>query len=197
MNLKKIFLLPAGFLAIHLLYVSCCKCLDTNEPYIEIAQLTVTASAAGNAVVDNGVPTTVDSIRLYYTVYNKCVAYQNPFADLVTSAYACSCQGCGYDGLKSKIKSITITSDSAYNGIAAGSSLNDNFKAININASGVLDYITIDSMRKYINTTPYVGNIPIVTGVKPTDFHGHKFTMTIQTEDNKTVMTTTKRINWF
>ncbi|MBL7762578.1 MAG: hypothetical protein JNL23_04050 [Chitinophagaceae bacterium] len=197
MNLKKILLLPAGFLAIHLLYVSCCKCLDTNEPYNEIAQLLVSASGSGNTVVDNGVPTTVDSIRLYYTVYNKCVAYQNPFSGFVSSAYACDCKGCGYDGLKSKIKSITITSDSIYNGVAAGSSLNDNFKAVSINANNVLEYITIDSLRKYINTVTYVGNIPIVTGVKPTDFHGHKFTFTIQTEDNKTVMVTTKRINWF
>ena len=197
MNLKKILLLPAGFLAIHLLYVSCCKCPDTNEPYIEIGRLEVSASATGNAVVDNGVPTTVDSIRLYYTVYNKCVAYQNPFANLVSSAYACSCQGCGYEGVKSKIKSITVTSDSAFNGIAAGSSLNNNFKAVNINTNNVLEYITIDSMRNYINTLSYVGNIPIVTGVKPTDFHGHKFTLTIQTEDNKTVKATTKMINWF
>lgn len=199
MSLKKILLLPAGFLAIHLLYVSCCKCVDTNEPYIEIGRLEVSASAAGNAVIDNGVPTTVDSIRLYYTVYNKCVASRNPFSGIVSTANAtsCDCMGCGYQGLKSKIKSITITSDSAFNGIAAGSSLNDNFKAINITTNNVLQYITIDSMRKYINTTPYVGNIPIITGVKPTDFHGHKFTMTIQTEDNKTVMTTTKRINWF
>lgn len=101
MNYRKIIILPVCFFVSHLIYIGCCKCPDVFERYYEVLNVTVRPFGSGNAVVDNGQVTTVDTLHLVYSFSNKCVAKKNPdLSFLVNSAYACSCVGCGADGLK-------------------------------------------------------------------------------------------------
>ena len=128
---KKVIILPFSFLLIHFGYIACipCKCETVRAKYFRVENIIVWPYANSNMITDPTVPLRTDTISLRYEFSIGCVAYQkNPFTELLNTAYACSCNECGYEGTKSKIRTFEITSDSVYNGAPANTSLNNVFK---------------------------------------------------------------------
>ena len=198
MNLKKILILPVGFLLTNMMYIACCDCKPINKFFYEVINVAVSPSGSGKAIVDNGTPVTVDSLYLDYLFYTNCIAVQkNNFSFLVNTASACSCIGCGEKGLKSKVTSIEITSDNMYNGIAANNSLNNIFKTYNKYNIYNNNSVSIDSMITLINVNQEsMSDFNLFTITKPGNTSPHQFTLKAVFVNGKIFTTKTKPIIW-
>jgi len=195
---KKMIILPLLFLLVHFGYIACipCKCETIREKYFKVENIIVLAYANSNMITDPTIPLTTDTISLRYEFYIGCVAYQkNPFVDFLNAAYACSCAECGYEGTKSKIRTFEISSDSVYNGIPPNTSLNNVFKIKKWYTINPSDGKTLDTVKTYINNGyPLSSPVTLFSTTKPLDAKGHKFTLTMTTEDGVTRSVTTPRI---
>ncbi|MEO6406436.1 MAG: hypothetical protein ABIO32_13165 [Ferruginibacter sp.] len=149
---------------------------------------------SGNAVVDSNMVTQVDTLYLRYSSYINCVAQeQNPFSFLVNKTMACKCADCGRAGLKSKIRSLELTSDSIYNGIPANGSLNSIFKTYYYSNS----VITVDSLKNAVNNNGVkLFSLELFTTTKPSNNKGHKLKLKIIFEDGSEVSALTGRLYW-
>lgn len=196
MNYRKIIILPLSFFICHLIYIGCCKCPEVFERYYEVLSATVRPSGSGNAVVDNGQIITVDTLYLTYNFNNKCLAKKNlDLSFLVNSAYACSCRGCGEDGLKNKLSFLQVTSDIIYNGIAPDQSLNSFFK-VKRNYSLYEDY-SVDSLVKAVNNGyRHLDEVSFFTKVKPGNNAGHQLKLTMAFTNGIVVSVSTNPIRW-
>lgn len=195
--LKKILILPVGFLITTFLYISCCKCLDPKGDFYEVQSASVQPVGSGGVLVDNGNPVTADTVFLNYPLAVNCVAKSNiDLSFLVNSAYACSCNGCGNKGLKSKLLSIELTSDNTFNGIAANNSLNSLFK-VKGDYMAMPDY-SIDSLVSFFNgqNDGIRGYFSLFTKTKPGNTLNHKFTMKMVYVNSTVVTATTNAIKW-
>ena len=192
MNYKKIIILPALFLLTHILYIGCCKCEDSNKAFYNINSLTVQPRGSGNAIIDTGTVTNVDSVFLNYNFDFRCTAsHIDPFSFLVSSTYACKCNECGLGGLKIKLTSIEITSDSLYNGIAPNTSLNSFFQVHYYGNS----FISIDSIITLMNTSR-VYSTRLFTTTKPGNNQGHKFNLKMVFTDGRELTISSRTIYW-
>jgi hypothetical protein len=193
--LKKILILPIGFLVTTFLYVSCCKCLDPKGNFYEVTRATVNAFGSGGILVDNGIPVTADTVFLNYYLTTNCVAEaKTDLSFLVNSVYACSCNGCGNKGLKSKLLSIDITSDNIFNGVAANNSLNSFFK-VKSDYTTSPDY-SIDSLVTLFNNDGLRAGYSLFTKTKPGNTFSHKFIMNMVYANSTTVTVVTNPIKW-
>lgn len=195
MNLKKILILPVGFIITNFLYVACCKCPDATYHYYEVLNAAVKPLGSGGQIIDNGIPITVDTVYLNYSLIPKCVAKaKTDFSFLVNSAYACKCNECGRGGLKNKLTSIEITSDNVFNGIAANGSLKSFFM--------VKDYYSntgysIDSLISIFNKKDKsVYTYSLFTKTKPGNTAGHKLKLTMSFANSTAVTVVANPIIW-
>lgn len=80
-----------------------------------------------------------DSVRLLTTFEAEFLSfYSNPLNGLMNSAYATTCEEPGDEGLNDKVKGLIITSNSDFNDIPAGESLNE---LITVNRQKIKDWI--------------------------------------------------------
>ncbi len=200
MHYKKIIIIPAVFILCNTLYISCCKCPEQTQPFYDITKINVTTNGSAKAIIDTGVITTVDSVFINYIFVNDCVAKEeNPFSFLVNQTYACSCESCGLSGLKNKIDTLDITSDSTYNGIAPNKSLKQFFK-IGPSASplSINNVYGLDSLKTILNSNKdgYAGDKTFFTTTKPGNSLGHAFKLKIVFVGGKKLEVKTNRIRW-
>ena len=194
MSYKKIIILPALFILSTMVYIGCCKCDDVLE-FSEYKNFIVRAYGSGGAIIDTGAITTTDTVFLQYTPQVNCVAVQkSSLTFLGNETYACKCVGCGRSGLKHKVVSIKISSDSIYNGVPADMPLNNFFKAqLYFGTSS----IAIDSLVNIINSrqVPYA---PIIfhTSIKPSNSKRHLFKMEMSFQNGNLLTTRSRRIVW-
>jgi hypothetical protein len=198
MNLKKILILPVGFLFTNIMYIACCDCKPTNKPYYQAVNLLLKPSGSNYTVVDNGTPVNIDSLYLDCMFYSDCVtSSKNDFSFLINTATACKCNGCGNEGLKSKVTSIEITSDNIYNGISPNSSLNNLFKTYDKYTLRSNINITIDSVISLINTNQMrLSNLNLYTKIKPGNTLGHQINLKATFANGSTFSSKTKSIYW-
>ncbi len=200
MNLKKILILPVGFVLTNIIYIACtnCRCEKISNHYYEVLNITVKPLGSKNTAVDNGTPVNVDSLYLDYLLYTNCVAsHKSNFSFLVNTANACSCESCGDMGLKSKVTSIEITSDNVYNGIPANTPLNTFFKTYN--KYNIYNYsnITIDSLITLLNLNKRgIGDLNLYTTTKPANILGHQLNLKTTFANGSTFSSKTKVIYW-
>jgi hypothetical protein len=194
MNYRKIIIIPALFILSNVVYIGCCKCNDAALNYYNITKLFVTTNGSAKAIVDTGAVTTVDSIFINNDIYRDCVAQSNNnFSFLGNEAMACKCNECGREGLKNKIDSIIITSDSVYQNIAANVSLSNYFK---VKQAGN-NFISIDSFKNILNTASYASaSEQYVITTKPNNSKGHIFKVKMRFADAKILTASTRRIYW-
>jgi hypothetical protein len=197
-TMKKIIILPIGFILTNVLYTACCNCKPVKNHFFSVQNLTISAAGSGNKVVDNGNTVYMDSLYLETTFNVTCVAaHQNPFSFLVNSAYACSCENCGDQGLKSALTSVEITSNNTYNGIAAGNSLNQFFKTYNKYHSSYSPGLSIDSMTTLINSNKIaITSFNLYTQTKPGNTSGHQLQVKTSFANGSVFTTKTKAIFW-
>jgi hypothetical protein len=195
MSLKKLLILPVGFLLSNFLYISCCKCVDSKDHFYKVENANVKPLGSGAVVIDTGIPVTADTVFLNYYLGIDCVAEaKTDFSFLVNGAYACKCQECGSQGLKSKITSVEITSDNAFNGIAANTSLNAFFK---VKGDYPAPDFVLDSLVSIINRENGIKvYFSVFTKTKPGNTAGHQFKLKMVYANNTTVTSISKPITW-
>lgn len=198
MHLKKLLLLPFGFVFTNFLYIACCNCKPVNKKYYEAVNLLLTPSGSKNTVVDNGTTVYVDSLYLDCLFYTDCVAvHTNPFSFLVNTANACSCESCGDEGIKTKITSVAISSNNLYNNITANGSLNSFFKVYEKYGARAGTSISIDSAIILINLNQKrLGDFNLYTKTKPGNAAGQQLTVKATFANGNTFTSTTKPIYW-
>jgi hypothetical protein len=195
MNYKKIIILPALFILSNVLYIGCCKCEESIYKFYDITNLFVSLKGSGNAIIDTGKVTMVDTIFINSDIYRDCAARNNsPFDFLSNEAMALSCNClCGQNGLKNEIDSILITSDSVYNNISANTALNSLFTVKESNNS----FTTLDSYKSVLNNSSYLlPNSSFITTIKPNNTRGHIFNVKFKFTNGKVIEAKTKRIFW-
>lgn len=183
-----------------MMYIACniCQCEKISKHYYEVVNITVKPIGSKNTAVDNGTSVNVDSLYLDYLMYTNCVAsHQNEFSFWVNTANACSCISCGDQGLKSKVTSMEITSDNAYNGIPANTSLNSFFKTYNkFNIYGYSS-ISIDSTITLLNLDKRgMSDLNLYTTTKPGNTLGHQINFKVTFANGTTFFSKTKAIYW-
>ncbi len=180
------------------MYVSCCNCPDFKEKFYKISALTVNAYGSSNATIDTGAVTSVDTIYVKYEMIQDCIAdASEQFRGFLNAAYACYCSGCGYNGLKSKIKNFVITSDTKYNDtLPAGNSLNQIFRVKKWNYYQDHNKITLDTVKTKLNEGYQDFSLVLYAVIKPAPNSTHRFTLTIEMENGEKVTSVTKPINW-
>lgn len=131
--------------------------------------------------------TTIRRIALNYGSFN-----------LINTAYACKQAYDGYT-LKYKIDSISIISDTIYNGINAGVSLNTLFK---YNASYSGNYYGINKLIEELNSSSnfrddIFSNIFLITDIKPDFNTKHKLFIKIYKANSEIIEGETIPFAWY
>jgi hypothetical protein len=167
MNLKKILILPLGFILIHALYIGCCKCIEGNF-HREISSLrAIEYSHSGFSTKDtiNVTDTLFATIQFNYNLIGKNST--NPMAQLINTAYAtrCNCGNYSDSGYKYKIDSLVITSSDNFKGVPPGKDISSFFKATQsiFFGSGSTNFITIPQLIDSMNAKKYYDNIDLFT----------------------------------
>jgi len=183
MNLKKILILPVGFILIHILYIGCCKCIEGNF-HREISSLrALEYGHSGFSTKDTikVIDTLFTTIQFNYNLVGKNT---NPMAQLVNSAYAtrCNCENYSDSGYKYKIDSLVITSSDNFKGVTAGQDISSFFKAaqpIFITGGGTVNFITIPQLIDSMNTQKNYDNINLYAspGNMPVKIQQLKYTL--------------------
>ena len=132
--MKKIIILPASFFLIHILYIGCCKCVESlgGKPYRNITA--ITAREYGNArKFSRDTVYVKDSLTVSVSFPFNYIAnnIKNPMQQFVGTANAlsCSCINITDSGYKYRIDSLKITSDNNIYGITAGQDISNLFTA--------------------------------------------------------------------
>jgi hypothetical protein len=200
MILKKILILPVGFILIHVLYIGCCKCIEGNF-HREISSLRAFEYTRSNL-------NTIDTVRVTDTLYSDInINYVfiaknivNPISQFVNAAYAtsCNCGGLYTDsGFRYKIDSLVITSNNTFKGIPAGQNISGYFTAIytNLNNNNVtyfplpqfIDSLNVNKKYSQINLFANPGNL--------TD-KIHRLKYALYTNGKNYEITSTKVVVW-
>jgi hypothetical protein len=199
MNLKKVLILPVAFLLTNIMYIACCDCKPTNKHYYQAENLVLKPYGSNMIVVDTGTTVNMDSLYLDALFYTNCVvSHQSNFSFLVNTASACKCpEGCGGNGLKSKITTIDITSDNIYNGRPVSTSLNSIFKTYDKYNPPTGIYLSIDSMVTLINLNQReLSSLNFYTTTKPGNTLGHQINFKATFANGSTFSSKTKAIYW-
>ncbi len=195
MRYKKIIILPVLFVLSTVIYIGCCPKAEVF-PFYKILGIGASAYGSGKAVIDTGAVTMVDSIYLNYGFIRDCAKTKNnPVSFLMNQSFALKCGGniCGNEGIKTKIQSINITSDSLYNSIAANTTLNNLFKV----TLGNNFFVSIDSLKNSVNNSNRrLDWEQFVITTKPANNKGHVFKLNLQFFDGTILSASTKRIYW-
>lgn len=201
MNLKKILILPVGFIFTHALYIGCCKCAE-GIFYREISSATASHySPLPNTSLDttytNDSLTTIIQLRFNYITQTK-----SNFANaLVNTAYAtsCSCDNFTDLGYKYNIDSLIITSNNEFNGVAAGDNLAAFFKGIencNHSTATSLVYLPIQQTLDSLNKCRAYDAVYINTAIQPGPNKVHKFNYRLYSNGRKYEITGRKVVKW-
>ena len=184
------------FILSTVVYVSCCGDKPVIYPFYKVTGIGVSTYGSGRAIIDTGAITMVDTIFFNLGFIQDCsVKAKNPFAFLGNETFALQCpeNECGNNGIKSKISSLNITSDSLYNSQPSNTSLNNYFK-VNL---GNNNSISMDSLIKDINANKRrLQWEQLFTTTKPLNNKAHAFTLTLIFEDGALLTASTKRIKW-
>jgi hypothetical protein len=177
MNLKKVLILPVGFILVHILYIGCCKCIE-GPFHKEITSLRVSEYGDKNFYSKDSVKV-IDTLFSGIDIRYNLVAQNkiNPFAGFVNAAYATNCD-CGVItdlGYKYKIDSLVITSNNIFKVEAIGNNITSYFKAINPSSNSTISYITIPQLIDSINNAKTMYGITLITDKTGITNKTHRF----------------------
>lgn len=169
MSLKKILILPVGFIMVHILYIGCCKCLE-GDYYRGISSL--------RALHYNGLPNaSLDTVYITDTLFTSLQVnfnyitqtQKNPLSQLVNTAYATSCDCITSDlGYKYPMDSLVITSNKIFNALPAGANIASLFKGMfSYSSSGIPQYLPIPQMLDSINKYKTFDNLNLINTQLP------------------------------
>lgn len=179
--MKKVIILPLGFVLVHILYIGCCKCVE-GDYFRELSSLRafhygkLTSSNLDTVLVTDSLFT---SFQLNFNLITK--TKPNPFNQLVNAAYATSCHCAAYGdrGYKYPIDSIVIKSDKTFNGLAPGNNLVSFFKGLSmecIRGSGTaLPYMPVPQLLDSTAVCKRYDNLTLLCTTQPGPEKIHHF----------------------
>lgn len=184
---KKLIILPAGFILIHIFYIGCCGCKEGTFHRDITALRGYELSHVGLNTRDTVfvADTLFADLNINYDYIVKNNA--NPFSSLVNKTYALSCNnGCDNfidSGFKYKFDSLTITSNNNFKGIPAGQNIASFFTAMyynNIFASNTtIQYISIPQLIDSLNIDRRNSAISLFTNTSAPTYKNHHFKYTL------------------
>ena len=200
MSLKKILLLPAGFLLVHILYIGCCKCVQGGPFHREITSLTGYEISHSNLNTKDTVHV-VDTLFSYIGINYKHIAKNevNPFSSFVNSAYAfnCNCDNFTDSGFKYKIDSLVITSNATFKGIPAGNDIGAYFTGVFYsNSSSNLSYLSIPLLVDSMNANRNYFQVNFFTTASGLIEKIHRFKYTIYSNGHSYDAVSNKVLVW-
>lgn len=201
MDLKKILILPVGFILVHTLYIGCCKCITGNY-HREISVLRSHEYSHSNTDTRDTVKvidTLFTSININFNLVSQKII--NPFAQLVNAAYATSCNCSNYidQGFKYKLDSLVITSNHVFKDIPAGQNISNYFKAVwitNTAVPGLLNTVTVPQLIDSMNTTRLYDNISLLTNPGTMPVKNHQLKYSLHSNGKIYDVTATKIVTW-
>jgi hypothetical protein len=186
MDLKKIVILPACFILIHVLYIGCCKCVESlgGKPYRNITGVIVKENGNAGKFSRDTVYITDTLTAMFIFPFEYIANYtKNPMQQFVGTANAlsCHCINIADSGYKYKIDSLKITSDNDIFGIQAGRDLSSLFKGALFNrGSGVVQYnLSVPQVLDSISLTKNYDQFLLLLNRGSPVIKTHKFTYTI------------------
>jgi hypothetical protein len=197
MNLKKILILPIGFILIHAFYIGCCKCIQ-GPFHKEITSLRVSEYGDKNFYSKDSVKV-IDTLFSIIDIRYNLVAQNNanPFTGFVNAAYATSCNCGSYEdlGFKYKIDSLVITSNNVFKGEAIGKNIAKYFTCVYADyVNNTTTNITIPQLIDSININKKNYGISIFTTVAGTTNKIQRFTYKLFTSGTSFEASDTKII---
>jgi hypothetical protein len=198
MNLKKVLILPVGFILVHILYIGCCKCIEGNF-YREPSSM----NALHYSKLNN---TSLDTVYIKDTLFTSLLVRfnyiskgkSNPFNQLVNAAYATSCNcNTGDLGYKYNIDSLEITSNKNFNGVSAGMNIVDFFKGLYLyTASGAPQYLPVRQMLDSLNKNRRFDNLELITSTLPGPEKNHVLKYRVYSNTKQYAATARKVAVW-
>ncbi len=125
--IKKIIILPLGFLLLAILEIACSRC-DKTERLVNIRLLSnggLGLFTNSFAIIPNSGTTTTNSVIINSKFATECYVINNK-TSLFNSASAFKKEPCpcGANGFPNPVRKLVFTSNSSYENIIAGASLN-------------------------------------------------------------------------
>lgn len=206
MSLKKIFLLPALFILVHVCYLGCCKCITDlkGKPYRQITTIRVGEYANNSNRYSKDTVFIKDSLSVGINFNYEYIAhnYKNPFAALVnpSMALSCNCINVEDSGYKYKIDSIGIYSNNTFRGVTAGSNLQSFFTAAySARSNGTYVYVTdltIPQVLDSLAVTKKYDQFAFFTAVLNPAVKQHRFTFKFFTNGRVVEASSQKLLLW-
>ena len=166
-----------------------CFCPDSDFDYVKINSIDL------NTEIDNN-KTQKITIWINFLDYDYIVNNHINYS-FVKTAIATSCRNEGGSGLKPRIDSIILVSNSTFNGILPGNSINQYTKSYFKGQDIELD-IETDWLHEYLNNHSYLysflANISIVE--EPNDSLNHIFTVKLMMSDGTVIKESTNEIEY-
>ena len=132
-----------------------------------------------------------DSVKLLITFEADFVGnITNPLSGFMNSAYALTCEEPGDYGLENNIESLIVTSNSKFNDIPAGESLNN---ILQVNGSKSIEE-WISKSKSWMFRYDNLGHLVLTD--KPETSSVHIFTLEIEMESGVTIKQETKEVQW-
>lgn len=167
--MKKLIILPLGFILVHVLYIGCCKCVQGNffREFSSVRALHYSKLPNTNIDTVYISDTLFTSLQVNFNYITQ--AEKNPFGQLVNAAYATSCHCATGDlGYKYPVDSITISSNKTFNGMPAGANIVSAFRGnYYYTISGVPQFLTVPQLLDSMNKTRRFDNIQLLTATLP------------------------------
>lgn len=188
-------MLKKSFLIIVIFVSGILSCCTSVIPHISIDNFTIAFDDGNRNYIEEGTIST-DSLYIQTSLdveYLSSTWDGNPF---VSTALAISCEPDGYNGLKDKMTGISFTSNQDFNNVEAGDLLNSIIVISNRNfilADNSLEGL-IAQLNRFYDLEFEI--IEFIITEKPTNNSTHKFTITMDFESGKNIVTTSKEITW-
>ncbi len=178
MSLKKILILPVGFILLHTLYIGCCKCVDGSF-YKDITSLGANENGDRRFFSKDSV-IVIDTLFASLNINFNWVTQNkpNPFAGFINAAYAtsCKCNTTNDLGFKYKIDSLVITSNTTFKGVPSGNDISSLFKGLYYSNTSINPtYMPVAQLLDSISTSKYVYGINFITTATNVINKTHKF----------------------
>ncbi len=201
--MKKIIILPALFFLVHILYIGCCKCVESlgGKPYRDIKGVIVKEYGnAGKFSRDTVYIRDTLTVGFIFPYEYIATNTKNPMLPFVGTANAlsCNCINIEDSGYKYKIDSLKITSDKDIFGIQAGQDLSGLFTGVlSRRGSGVTQYnFSIPQVLDSFNLTRNYDQLFLILDRSSPVIKTHKFTYRIFVNGSVLQTTSQGKLYW-
>jgi hypothetical protein len=179
--------------------VACCP--EETRDYVKFGNvnLTLTEAAPGSPALVAGARTSAPELLVGLRFEYEFVVAAQGGSPFVSQAHALQCEEPGGKGLKDKLTAVTLTSNSPFNGVPAGQSL-EAFVRCTAGSSRYsnLDFplTQLDDSLNAWQSPEFYAPVKLRIGPKPTGGTPQRFTVRIRTSSGQEIEQSAPEIIW-